>query len=144
MAEKAVKDLDALLRGVGLRRTPVRVGVLKVLSESSSPLDAPAILARFAEYADTVTVYRTLNTLTGKKLVHRVRGEDRSWHYAFGKSGDKPAHQHPHFVCDECGTMECLETSIVPASVAKSIPVKKNYEVDYPELVLHGKCPKCH
>jgi Fur family transcriptional regulator, ferric uptake regulator len=134
-----------VLRDAGLRRTPVRAGVLEVLAAAGGPLGVPQILERLPEHTDAVTVYRTLNTFTRKKLVHRVHGEDRTWRYALsGGAMQSPAHQHPHFVCDECGTVECLEDASIPKTFVSSLRVGSRYSVRYPEVVLHGLCPKCH
>jgi Fur family ferric uptake transcriptional regulator len=139
-------DADGALRRAGLRRTPVRVGVLAVLARSPQPLGVPQVLRALPPDTDAVTVYRTLNTFTRKKLVHRVRGEDRTWRYALG--GAPPAaaspHQHPHFVCDACGGVECLEQSEVPKTLVQSLRVDTRHAVTYAEVVLHGVCPKCH
>ena len=134
---------DDLLRGTGLRRTPVRVGVLKVLGAAARPLDVPGILAKLPGQTDAVTVYRTLNTFTRKHLVHRVRGEDRGWRYAAGRSDDTPSHRHPHFVCDDCGKVECLTQASIPVGFVRQLGVGDAYTVSYPEVVLHGLCPRC-
>lgn len=134
---------SALLRRVSLRRTPVRTGVLDVLSRSDRPLSVTEILAKMKGLADTVTVYRTLHTFVRKKLVHRVRGGDRSWLYAMSRTEQKPQHLHPHFVCDECGKVECLEEASVPATLVPSLGVGGEYKVRWPEVVLHGVCPRC-
>ncbi len=73
------KSPDQLLHEAGLRRTTVRVAVLEILEQSHQPLGAPQILELLPEGIDRVTLYRTLNTLTGKKLLHRVRGDDQVW-----------------------------------------------------------------
>jgi len=96
---------------------------------------------------DTVTVYRTLHTFVRKKLVHRVRagGDDRSWLYAISDvAGAKVEHLHPHFVCDACGKVECLEDSKIPSSFVQSLGVIRGYQIRWPEVVLHGLCPKCN
>ena len=67
---------EAKLRKTGLRKTPVRISVLELLERSGRPMSVPQILARL-KGVDTVTVYRTLGTFVGKRLVHRVRGDDR-------------------------------------------------------------------
>ena len=143
MKQKAALTPDEQLRSAGLRRTPVRVGVLKVLAASPRALDVPGILGKLPEQTDAVTVYRTLNTFTRKKLIHRVRGEDRSWRYAAGQSSHSPAHQHPHFVCDDCGRVECLNEAEVPTGFVRQLGIDAGYAVSYPEVVLHGQCPRC-
>jgi Fur family ferric uptake transcriptional regulator len=138
-----------VLRAAGLRRTPVRAGVLDVLANARGPMAVPQIIEQLPEHTDAVTVYRTLNTFTRKRLVHRVHGEDRTWRYALSTGNangpaQPNAHQHPHFVCDECGTVECLEDSAIPKTLVPSLHVGARYAVRYPEVVLHGLCPKCH
>lgn len=132
-----------LLQRAGLRRTPVRTAVLNVLGESGQPLGVPQVLERLPRDTDAVTVYRTLNTFTQKKLVHRVHGEDRTWRYALSADA-ATRHEHPHFVCDACGTVECLEQSEIPKDFVHSLGVASRYSVNYPEVVLHGVCPRCH
>jgi Fur family ferric uptake transcriptional regulator len=139
---------DSILRGAGLRRTPVRVGVLEVLAGSAQPMGVTQVLRALPQDTDAVTVYRTLNTFTRKKLVHRVRGEDRTWRYALGGAPPAPSsphpHQHAHFVCDACGGVECLEQSQIPKTLVQSLRVDTRHAVTYAEVVLHGVCPKCH
>jgi len=134
---------EAKLRRAGLRRTPVRVSVIELLERSGRPMSVPQIMGKL-KGVDTVTVYRTLGTFVSKRLVHRVRGEDRTWMYASGGTDDAPQHKHPHFVCDECGKVECLEQSEIPRGFVQSLAVGSGYAVSYPEVVLHGVCPKCH
>ena len=146
MPKPAPTTPDSTLKATGLRVTPVRVGVLTVLSKATAPIDVPAILAKLPPGTDAVTVYRTLNTFTRKKLVHRVRGEDRSWRYAAGGAAaetERHAHRHPHFVCDACGTVECLSGAEIPRTLVRSLGVGAGYGVTYAEVVLHGVCPRC-
>ena len=134
--------VDRRLREAGLRRTPVRVAILNILESASDPLDAPTITGRIAGPVDTVTVYRTLNTFTRKKLVHRVFSEN-GWRYAAGRPDAKAAHQHPHFVCEACGGVECVNDAAVPRDLVRSLRLTGDYRVNYAEVVVHGTCPKC-
>jgi Fur family ferric uptake transcriptional regulator len=139
----AVVDPALLLREASLRVTPVRLGVLSVLGRAKGPVDVPDILADLPDRTDAVTVYRTLNTFVRKKLVHRVRGEERSWRYALGQPASGPQHQHPHFVCDACGRVECLSTAEVPSGLSKAMKVDRAYAVTYTEVIVHGQCGRC-
>jgi Fe2+ or Zn2+ uptake regulation protein len=136
-----------LLRGAGLRRTPVRVAVLDRVTAARQPLAAPEIIRRLGDETDPVTVYRTLNTLAEHKLVHRVRGEDGAWRYAAtpaAASHDRREHPHAHFVCDNCGTVECLEQLPLREDLVPPRTLGRRYDVTHAELVVHGTCPKCH
>ncbi len=132
----------SLLKKNGLRRTPVRLGVIDLLSKTDRPMSVPQIVGKLRG-VDTVTVYRTLNTFVRKGLVHRVRGEDRSWRYATSSADAPKEHRHPHFVCDQCGKVECLQDSVIPAGFVGALGVARGYAVTYPEVVLHGTCPRC-
>jgi Fur family ferric uptake transcriptional regulator len=131
------------LKRCKLRRTPVRAGVLEILGKSPRPLGAVEVLEKLPPHTDAVTVYRTLNTFTRKNVLHRVRGEDRVWRYALGDPEEKTEHHHPHFVCESCGKVECLKGAEIPGGFVRSLGVGAKYEIRYPEVVLHGVCPKC-
>ena len=140
---KSAKTLDDLLRHAGLRRTTARVAVLELLAAEKQPLSAHQILERLPAGTDNVTLYRTLNTLTEKKLLHRARGDEQVWLYGLGDPKGKARHEHAHFVCDECGTVECLDASPVPTQAAKRTGLRRGYRVDYSEVLVHGACPDC-
>jgi Fe2+ or Zn2+ uptake regulation protein len=65
--------LDGELRSHGLKRTPTRVAVLRVLRGARRPLTHPEIVAELEDEGhDRSTVYRALNDLAGAGLVDRV------------------------------------------------------------------------
>ena len=142
MAE--VIDAKNILLSAGLRRTPVRGGVIDLLAKARRPLSVQDILAALPTGTDVVTVYRTLNTLVDRLLVRRIRSEDRSWLFELAVAGNDAEHVHAHFVCDNCGTVECLPDVAVPAIAPRSAKLNKGYEVTKQDLTLHGTCPKCH
>lgn len=142
-ASESHKAAESLLRGVKLRRTPMRLALLEKLAAARRPLTVPQLLEQLPPPADAVTVYRTLNTFTGLRLVHRIRSEDRSWRYAIGSAHVREAHRHPHFVCEECGEVECLASSRIPATLVQSLKVARQYQVKFSEVLLHGLCPRC-
>lgn len=137
------ENIARLLKRSKLRRTPVRAGVLEILLKASRPLGAVEILEKLPPHTDAVTVYRTLNTYTSKHVLHRIRGEDRIWRYALGDPQETAAHQHPHFVCEECGKVECLKGAEIPENFVRSLGVQADYAIRYPEVLLHGICPRC-
>lgn len=137
-------DSGSILHQAGLRRTPVRSGVIDLLGRARRPQSVQELLAGLPEGTDVVTVYRTLNTLVEKSLARRIRSEDRSWLFELTSTGGETDHIHAHFVCDSCGTVECLPDVAVPALTPRSAKLDKGYEVTKQDLTLHGTCPKCH
>ena len=135
--------VDQLLKQAQLRHTPVRARVLMLLLEAKRPLSVPDILRAMAQRSIAVTVYRTLGTLVEKGVVHRVRSEDRTWRYAMGDTKSPHTHHHPHFICEECGKVQCLKQIELPAGFVASLHLDKRYTIDYSEVMLHGVCPNC-
>ena len=69
-----------LLKGSGLRCTPARDAVLRLLSQKDHPLAHSEIAkARGLTTLDRVTLYRTLTALQDAGLVHRVQDLDGAW-----------------------------------------------------------------
>jgi Fur family ferric uptake transcriptional regulator len=134
---------EALLSRVGLRRTPARMGVLDLLAKTQQAMSVQEILEKLPAYTDGVTVYRTLNTLTAKKILHRVRNDERGSLFALGAGEGGASHRHAHFVCDDCGRTECLEETELPRDLPANVKAGRGYRVKYAELVLHGSCPNC-
>jgi Fe2+ or Zn2+ uptake regulation protein len=123
--------------------------VLDRVASARQPLAAPEIIRRLGDDTDPVTVYRTLNTLAQHKLLHRVRGDDGAWRYATSPTpaaddDDRHDHPHAHFVCDSCGTVECLEQLPLPDDLVPPRTLGRRYDVSHAELTVHGTCPRCH
>jgi Fur family transcriptional regulator, ferric uptake regulator len=123
----------------GLRRTPIREAVLSVLVGQGRPLSNAEVRQSVGERMDRVTLYRTLETLRGAGLVHQILGKDGIWRYGVHAPGflDCPAN-HPHFLCLECGKMECL-----PAQTLPHVEVPSRYAVKGKQLVVYGCCGAC-
>lgn len=135
-------DARKILHHAGLRLTPVRSAVIDSLEKAHRPLSVQDLLSTLPKGTDVVTIYRTLNTLVKKRLVRRIRGEDRSWLFESARAAGE--HVHAHFVCDECGRVECLPDVAAPALPPASVKLNKGYEITKQDLTLHGVCPRCH
>lgn len=131
-----------LLRGRGLKVTPTRLLVLRILDKTQGPQSAEAIReqASTVRPTDKVTVYRTLETLYRAGLVERARSGGRAWLYhliaALGHEN------HPHFHCSGCGSLKCLPPDMVSLDhdrLKRVFPAR----LDHLRISLDGICPKC-
>ncbi len=147
-----------ILRHAKLRITDMRIALLDQLAAARQPASAQQIFDDLCAAAkrdkatrpDRVTVYRTLNTLVQAMLAHKVDPGDRVFRFSLTDharcEGQEHDHAHPHFVCDSCGTVECLEGSQV---VVKSPPPRPDAvsaarrKVKQDGVVLHGTCETC-
>jgi Fur family transcriptional regulator, ferric uptake regulator len=141
MALKSKLDeLRALLRGRGLRATPSRVAVLDLLQNIKQPISHAEVAARLAGQAyDPATLYRNLMDLAEVGLARRTDIGDHIWRFEL-VGGDHDAAKHPHFVCTECGTVECLpvmELSVPRAKTPKAVRQRKI------EVQIRGLCDTC-
>ncbi|MGV3721498.1 MAG: Fur family transcriptional regulator, partial [Actinomycetota bacterium] len=95
----------ARLREQGCRITRGRRLVLDVLGRAQrpvSPYSIHDILSEQGEAVDTVSIYRTLETLENAGLIHRVAF---SGGYLPCRLEDHPGCHH-HLICRECGLVE--------------------------------------
>ena len=137
-------DIKSVLQAAGLRRTPVRTGVIESLSRASKPMSVGEIIESLPADTDTVTVYRTLNTLVEKNMAQRVRSDDRSWLYELNVAGgSSERHAHAHFMCDGCGTVECLPDVEIADAKSMEKLVRPGYTVRDQEVTVRGTCADC-
>ena len=128
-----------LLKERGLRSTAPRVAVLRVLSIADRPLSYGEVHERLSEGDwDRTTIYRNLIKLRDAglaPLVSRADGIDR---YSLAGSGSH--HHHPHFMCEDCGTLICL-----PANVIAPKSLGTGWSTSIAEAMVHlrGTCPDC-
>jgi Fur family transcriptional regulator, ferric uptake regulator len=145
------------LRGSGQRVTPIRLAVMRVLSEGKTALDAQQVLEAVSKEgvteADRVSVYRTLGMLVDQNLAHRIDAGDRTWRYKLTKHdhchGGQHDHDHPHVVCDGCGLVECLTDAMISVVPRNKTAGKDGmsgllaFRIRQQQVTLHGICAKC-
>lgn len=130
-----------LLHKNSLRATAPRLAVLRVLAQAQQPLSHTEVLSYLDDSSwDPATIYRNLVKLRDAGIapvVSRVEGIDR---YALAQAkGDN--HNHPHFLCEDCGRISCLPVdlnttmSVVEGPWAASIKTAM--------IQLRGACPDC-
>lgn len=136
-------ELRARLRAAGLRATSARVAVLGALAGLERPVshgEVCDVLA--ADGFDRATVYRNLADLTEAGLVRRTDHGDHLWRFELvGRDVHEAPDPHPHFVCTECGSVECLPDGVVVVSSGKGAP--KAIRTGVYEVQVRGACNAC-
>lgn len=130
-------ELRAAIRRTGLRATRGRIVVLGRVLAADGPL-SHAELADALSGFDRATVYRNLMDLADGGLLRRF-DVDHVWRFeALSLDPDDP--RHFHFVCTDCGQVECLPVlgfevtdDRVPAAVA-------DRQID---VQIRGVCDGC-
>lgn len=130
------------LRSRGLRMTPQRLDLLRILIEAYEPLTAleihPLLQQRHPQVS-VDTVYRNLFMLTTSGLVSQINLQNRE-SARFEFQGGRQHHHHA--VCLSCGTAICMDRcpttyldTLVPEA-AEFKPVNHVFEV-------YGYCSRC-
>jgi Fur family transcriptional regulator, ferric uptake regulator len=146
MARPILDELRTAVRGKGLRATPSRLAVLELLRSSDTPMSHGDVADRLANQAwDRATIYRNLTDLAEVGLLRRTDVGDHVWRFE-AVSGEHTAGAHPHFVCTECGTVECLpeiELSIRRAPTASRTKPPRAVKQRQVEVHVRGLCDAC-
>lgn len=135
---KNLDELRDVVRARGLRATPSRLAVLEVLRTSEAPMSHGDVADRLASQAwDRATIYRNLIDLADAGLLRRTDVGDHVWRFESIGEHDGP---HPHFVCTECGTVECLPEIELAVRRAKAPRAVRQKQV---EVHVRGLCDAC-
>ena len=141
MSRSAV-EVKAQLRSAGLRATSARAAVYECLAEAARPMThAEVCEALEGQGFDRATVYRNLADLTDVELVRRTDHGDHLWRFELGSHSTHHAPDpHPHFVCTECGTVECMPEIELAVRRARAPRAVRARQV---EVHVRGLCDSC-
>ncbi|MBI1267900.1 MAG: hypothetical protein GC193_10775 [Cryomorphaceae bacterium] len=117
--------------------------VLEILEESSKLLSAQQIHQRLREKHDKAapgltTVYRSLDTLNQKGLVHTVFFQDGEKRFTKAK----PKSHHHQLICKGCYSTETLQNCAIESSI-EEIAKEKKFFIDSHILEFFGYCETC-
>lgn len=139
MGEHHSKTIQDLLSERSLKVTKVRVQVLELIQSYDAAIPFSKIQEECKEL-DRVTLYRTIQTLLEKGIIHKAYTDNNNTFYALcghSCSPDQHAHNHVHFECTKCGQITCEE---LPKEVKIHLP---NFQIESTEIHLTGLCEKC-
>ena len=141
-ASMSVTDARAALREAKLRSTTSRVAILQHLAAASKPLSHAEVAdVLVPEGFDKSTLYRCLVELADAGLLARIDAGDHAWRFELRRGEQHEDSEHPHFVCVDCGKVECLpdvEVKITPPKGPKHSQLG-----DVTEVFLKGHCKEC-
>ena len=136
---KNTEEIRTALRTRGLRATPSRIAVIELLRAEGAPMSHGDVADRLAAQPwDRATIYRNLTDLAGAGLARRTDVGDHVWRFEAVTNDHDAA--HPHFVCTECGTVECMPEIELAVRRAKAPRAVRNRQV---EVHVRGLCDAC-
>ena len=128
------------LRKRGLRVTPQRLAVLKVLADSEEHPSVESIYHQVKQEFPTTslaTIYKTVTLL--KELGQVLELGFAGWGSRY--DGRKPF-PHPHVICTRCGALKDPDFSSMER-MSQEMAQKSGYELSHHRLDFFGLCPKC-
>jgi len=132
-------ELKTLLRNRNLKATGIRLEVLQIISEFENAIPYTILQKKLTNF-DRVTLYRTLNSLTDKGIIHKAAIDENDTYYALCEhtcDSTHHHHEHIHFKCVECKSVSCLD---IESSF--QIPIS-NHDIHQIEVVATGVCENC-
>lgn len=122
-----------------VRKTKQRGAILRVLRSTDTHPTADWVYQEVRKEMPNVslgTIYRNLKTLV-------EMGEVRELNYGSGYTRyDGKAHDHYHFVCDECGRIEDLELECMEG-LHRQVSEEVGGVVHSHRLEFYGVCSAC-
>lgn len=123
----------------GVKPTPAREKIFKLIREAKKPVDANQIMQSLAKHDEInrVTVFRTLSLFVKKQLVLPCE-------FAEGKTRYELAFlpHHHHIVCTTCGAVQDIEGCEI-SEVEAQLSRKFNFQINAHRLEFFGLCKKC-
>ena len=121
-----------------VRRTRSVETLLGVFEQSEKAISVVDLVSQLQKEMNKTTVYRILDKLEEDGIVHSFLGKEGLKWYAKcqGCSSGHHVDAHPHFQCNNCGTIECLSLDV-------KIPTVKDYQISSVEIMLQGTCAQC-
>jgi Fe2+ or Zn2+ uptake regulation protein len=135
---KTPTELTQLFRHRGLKVTPQRQCIFRVLHGNGSHPTAHAVFESVHEEMPTIslrTVYQTLNDLV-------ALGEIQQFDVGTGAARFDPATgAHHHLVCTRCRAMRDVHCD--PAGLSLQARQHHGFTISGAEVIFRGLCAKC-
>ncbi len=128
-----------MLHSRKLKATPTRTKLLKEIHAYGSAMPYSLICRKFKN-ADRVTLYRTIEKLVEKGLIHRAFSNNKETYYALCNTkctATTHYHNHIHFKCTQCKLVTCEHLN---EEVEISLP---DFVVDKISINVVGICKSC-
>lgn len=130
-----------ILEQKAVRITPMRQLLLEYFLENNGTFGLVELENAFPK-SDRITIYRTLKTFDEKGIIHGINYGAGEVKYALCDEHCTPIHhieQHPHFQCEHCKRITCIESLVIPKML-----LPKGYLQKERTMMIKGICPDCN
>lgn len=137
---RTTEKYRSILKSTGSRVTSQRALILDIIRNSDKHLDADDIYRQARSRHSRLslsTVYRNLKALKEADLIEELDFDESHHHYE-----EKPAAEHYHLVCLNCGKIIEFRYPIFQ-SIKTRVPEAKEFEIVDSDIHLTGYCSEC-
>lgn len=142
----AVARMEACCAHKGLRLTPLRRNVMRILAESHVPLGAYEIVERLAREGESVppmSVYRVLDFLVAERLAHRIESRNAFLACDHAHEAKDGADEVVVFlICERCGLTKEVASHAVGRDLAWAARAS-GFTPRQRVLEIAGLCARC-
>ncbi len=120
------------------RKTKSVNRILSIFEHGYEALSVVELVQQLKDEMNKTTVYRILERLEKEGTIHSFSGTNGLKWYARCQNCTTHQHNdlHPHFECNNCGKVECLDVNI-------TIPKMNNRYIESANIMLKGQCTDC-
>ncbi len=119
-----------------IKLTKKRKLIFNTLEKSDKPLNAHLIFELIKDdNLNLSTVYRALDYLYSKGLIHRTNLDNIAFYYI-------PKREHHHYmICENCHQKISIDCKL--KSIIKEVSLKYNFKIISHDLNFYGLCQNC-
>lgn len=135
-----LEKLLSLLKEKGLKLTPQRMVIFRILSKSNQHVTVDQVYQKAsAEYPmlSPATVYRNMEQMVDAGLLTRLDLGGSSMRY------DTNLDEHHHFVCSKCGKVSDVYLEDIQYKVDANRSHLEKAKINSLDLHLQGTCGEC-
>ncbi len=132
-------DHKKILKSINLSLTSHRVGLLNILEGCEQAITEKDLEILMNGSCNRTTIYRNLNFLVEKKIVHRIlSGEAVKYKLVKDSGEDDRSPDHVHFECKACNTTFCFEEISV-----QNFKLPEGFTRIENQFIILGICKNC-
>lgn len=133
-------ELTAILKEHGLKVTPQRLSIFKMLRNTHVHPSAETIYNALQEEHPTMsfaTVYKTLDTFVQHGIVQQLNLGEDSYRY------DADTSKHSHVQCTKCKCVVDLPFLHRVVDLREDVHAATGFALSHEKLYFYGVCPTC-
>jgi Fe2+ or Zn2+ uptake regulation protein len=139
-ARQHIGDFEELLRKKGLKVTPTRINILKLLKTKNTPQCLETISRALGENCDPATIYRNLRDFAQVGILEaHLFGDKKTW-YSLAPHGSGHSHYLRCTSCNHTVEISRCDWHFLNSEVEKTYKFKNVTH----QLEFTGLCPRCH